>query len=379
MNKISYRFILRNGIVTKDLQQYIYLYCNLNGKTKNFAVGYSVLAKYWDEGKQRAKPGCPDYSIINAKLSTIQNLVNNIIVKASLDGRLIIMPDFENLFRAKTTSPDLVEWMELDLKDFSGKYAKETIHTYKAQLSKLKDFNSHILFTDITPAWWYRYEQFMTERGNCAHTRHKCFTHLKTFINKAVESGIIEKNPLKLVKVKTGKGNRVYLTKEELRAVIDKYEQLHGGYVKNALRVFLFACYTGLRYTDIKLLCWGNIRNGTIEIKFHKTSKFDILPLNTKAVELLPVKCENKAKVFRVPANQKINDYLKQGIKLAGIDKNISFHCARHTFATLLLEASGNIAVVSKLLGHSNLATTQIYAKVLESEKQKAVMLMDGF
>ncbi|MEI6062315.1 MAG: site-specific integrase, partial [Bacteroidota bacterium] len=203
--------------------------------------------------------------------------------------------------------------------------------------------------------------------------------HLKTFINKAVEAGVIEKNPLSRVKVKTAKGNRVYLSKDEFKKLVTKYEKLPHGKVKNALRVFLFACYTGLRYTDIKLLTWGKLKESNIELQFHKTAKFDTIPLNQKAIELLPVPGEKKVPVFRVPSNQKLNEYLKSGITMAGIDKTISFHCARHTFATLLLEATGNIAVVSKLLGHSNISTTQIYAKVLESEKEKAVLLMDAF
>lgn len=380
MQRIHYCFRLRNNYKAENGKIAISFYTNFDNRARYFSTSLYVLPRFWDGEHERARIGCPDFVVINNRLQAILQEFQDLVVKAQRSGRDLSFAQVAEIFaKKKSLSTDLVEFMELDLKNFSGKYSKETIHTYTAQLSKLKDFNSSIRFEDISPAWWYRYEQFMSERGNCAHTKHKCFTHLKSFINRAVEAGIIDKNPLKGVKVKTGQGNRVYLSKTELASLVDVYKKLHFQGLKNSIRIFLFACYTGLRYTDIKLLAWNNVKEDHIEIKFHKTSKHDIIPLNEKAIELLTERGQKNQKVFRVPSNQKINEAIKEAVKQAKIEKPVSFHCARHTFATLLLEASGNIAVVSKLLGHSDIATTQIYAKVLESEKRKAVDLMNSF
>jgi integrase len=355
------------------------LYCNVNGKTKVFAVGYSVLLKHWDSKNQRARVGCPDFSIINAKLSGIQNLINNIITRAELDKRQIVTDDFSQIFHKGNTSTsiDLVEWMENDLKYFSNKYAKETVHTYAAQLSKLKSFNKSIKFCDITPAWWLRYERFMIDKGNIPHTRHKCFTHIKCFINKAVEAGIIAVNPLRGVKVKSGQSNRQFMSVADLRKLEAYYLKITNIKDKNVLQYFLFSCYTGLRFTDVKNLKWLNIRDGYLELKFHKTAKNERLPLNKSALALLPERKALTDKVFNVVSNQKTNDYLELILKAAELKQHLTFHCARHTFATITLELSGDIATVSKLLGHSDIATTQIYARVLDQNKKSVIDLWD--
>lgn len=380
MNNIKYNFILRNDIKAKDRQQYIYLYCNINGKTKVFSVGYAVDKKFWDIRAQRVKPGCNDFSIINAKLSGLQNQINNIITRAELDQKQIVTTDFSQIFHKSqnATSVDLVEWMENDLKYFSNKYAKETVHTYAAQLSKLKGFTKSIKFCDITPTWWLQYERYMIDKGNIPHTRHKCFTHLKCFINKAVDAGIIPVNPLRSVKVKSGQSNRQFLSVADLLKLEKYYSGIKNIKDKNVLRYFLFACYTGLRYTDVKLLKWNNIRDGYLELKFHKTAKSERLPLNKSALSLLPEKRAGTDKVFNCVSNQKTNDYLDEIIKAAEINQHITFHCARHTFATITLELSGDIATVSKLLGHSTIATTQIYARVLDQNKKSVIDLWDS-
>ncbi len=379
MNNFKYRFILRNDITAKDGGKFIYLYVNINGKTKTFAVGYSVLSKYWEISKQRVKPGCPDYALINTKLSGIQNTINNIVIRAQLDQRVIPISEFSQIFHIDQSakSVDLVEWMEKDLKYFSNKYAKETIHTYSAQLSKLKGFCKSVKFDEITPSWWLRYERYMIKRGNIAHTRHKSFTHLKTFINKAVEAGIIPVNPLKSVKVKTGKSNRQFLSINDVNTLEKLFEKIVIQKQRNVLQYFLFACYTGLRYTDIKLLKWNNIIDGCLELKFHKTSKSERLPLSKSAIAILPQRRSGTDKIFNCYSNQKTNDYLEEIITAAEIKKHITFHCARHTFATITLELSGDIATVSKLLGHSNISTTQIYARVLDQNKRSVIDLWD--
>jgi integrase len=188
------------------------------------------------------------------------------------------------------------------------------------------------------------------------------------------------------VQISKGKGNREYLSvteleKLELLYVENNMDSRH----LNVLRYFLFVCYTGLRYTDIKNLKYSHIKkrflNGNtidfIDLKMHKTG-FDVsIPIIKKAHNLMPEKIVSEKPVFRVLSNQKTNEYLKEIIKIAGIDKNITFHSARHTLATTGLELGMPIEVVSKILGHTEIKMTQIYAKVNDGLKYQEMMKLD--
>jgi site-specific recombinase XerD len=205
-------------------------------------------------------------------------------------------------------------------------------------------------------------------------------------VNRAKLQGLVKENPVMSFKYKEKVGEREYLTKDEVRLLEDLLEKPETHFtIKKALVPFLFSCYTGLRYRDIFELRHKNIvtktdkENSALSIKFvmHKTKDLQEVPLNKKAIALIPPKTFDEDKVFRVYTNQPMNRFLKDGVELAGIKKTISFHCARHTFATLLLSAGVPIETVSKLLGHKDIKTTQIYAKVLPESKVNAIEMLD--
>lgn len=139
--------------------------------------------------------------------------------------------------------------------------------------------------------------------------------------------------------------------------------------------LFLFSCYTGLRYSDCQNLTWANIKANpaAIKLKMQKTTKEITIPLTMQAKAIIDKYSKHSIKVpsvtiFPQIANQVINRNLKDLMKLSGINKSISFHCARHSFASNLIEAHTNLIYVQKLLGHARIADTQIYAQGLESD-----------
>ena len=218
------------------------------------------------------------------------------------------------------------------------------------------------------------YDQYLhQERSNNKNTRIKSLTFVRTFINKAILTGDLSENPIKQFKIGRIEGNREYLNSVE----VDKLEQLlQSNKLKqnkaNVLRYFLFSCYTGQRYSDIQKLKFSDITNELISIRMTKTQDFVKIPIIPKAIKLLPkTNSFEKQKVFKVLSDQATNRYLKDIMLQAGINKTISFHCARHTFATLGLEVGIPVDVVSKLLGHTDLKTTQIYAKYGDKLKIK--------
>lgn len=371
MNKAFTRFFLRKNPNGSDGKRYITLYANINGQKKVYGLGLTIDVKHWDRSQGKAKNLCPDFNLINSKITHIQSFINNTIVKAEIENRKISQFDIAEVFNNKFKTNDLVEFMQMDLKDFAKRYSKETLRTYKSQLTKLRQFSKKVCFEEINPVWWHQYHKFLVDRGNNATTIHKTFRHLNVFINKAVELEIIPSNKIRKVKIRAGKTNRKYLLIDELKKLNEYYKNEAPLRHRSVLKYFLFACYTGLRYTDIKLLCWQNIKEHVIDIQFHKTGKAEHIPLSKSAKELLPVRGSSArdSRVFKTYSNQKTNDYLEECMIATGIEKHITFHCARHTFATISLKLSGDIATVSKLLGHSRISTTEIYAKVLDESK----------
>ena len=210
------------------------------------------------------------------------------------------------------------------------------------------------------------------------------FNTFVTALNEAVRDGIIGRNPANQLKKEEKKplsrsGNdRGYLEIDEVKKLMNT--PCNDEQTKMA---FLFACFCGLRLSDIKDLKWKDIKSGedgTVVSKIQvKTQQSIIVPLSANALEWLPDRGEAKGEdfVFTLPSHFSINRSVKKWARDAEIEKNVTFHLSRHTFATTLLTLGADIYTTSKLMGHKNLRTTQIYAEVVNKKKVEAVNLMD--
>lgn len=211
------------------------------------------------------------------------------------------------------------------------------------------------------------------------------FARVMVALNKAEREGIILKNPGKSIdaslKPRAEEKTRAYLTLDEVKKIAET-EYRPKNDVKPA---FMFACFTGLRYSDIYKLTWGELTVGPdgtmrLDTKMKKTKKDIFIPLSDNAIAWLPERgdAHDEAHVFyRLPDQVGNADArLRTLVYKAGINKHVSFHVARHTFATLTLTYGADLYTVSKLLGHANMRTTQIYAKIVDENKRKAVNLI---
>ena len=237
-----------------------------------------------------------------------------------------------------------------------------------------------IKISQINESWGEKFKEYLSgvTKPNTARLYMFCVDNA---LNRAVKDKIIPKNPLQTVeRVKKVDSERVYLTFEELQR-LSKVE-FNRPEIK---RAFLFSCYTGLRFSDLKKLTWKQIcPNGTrhkLEFRQQKTGSFEYFPLSEMAYEILTNGQDNlvrlpETKVFKIPLLESYNIKLKQLREAAGISKNVTSHTARHTFATLILTQGVDIYTVSKLLGHKDLSTTQIYAKIIDQKKDKAVDML---
>ena len=246
-----------------------------------------------------------------------------------------------------------------------------------------------ITFSEITPewvqgfkdyleneavAWGHDYRKRIKDKPLARNSKMSYFNKLRACLNQAYEERIIPVNPLRGIEgFKAEEGTRMYLTIEE----VQKLAQTPCDYpqIKEA---FLFSCLTGLRRSDVLRLRWGDVyQQGEftrIIFRQKKTDGQEYLDITAEAAELMGVRGKPEENVFTdIHSPTCTNNTIKLWVARAGINKEITFHCARHTFATMMLDLGTDIYTVSKLLGHRELSTTQIYAKVLDKNKQAAV------
>lgn len=221
-----------------------------------------------------------------------------------------------------------------------------------------------------------------TLSANAYYTRFVCA------MNAAVRNKQISRNPCNDLsageKIKTTEPQRSYLTAEELQRFIETPARI--GTIAETKRAFLFSCFCGLRISDIERLKWGDIveEKGRvrIEIRMKKTQDLLYIPLSQRAQEYLPVRpltaSDNDLVFEELRKRVSVMKHINELAASAGITKNVSFHTARHTFATLLLTKGADLYTTSKLLGHADISTTQIYAKIVDEKKQEAVSLLDN-
>ncbi|MEO5977853.1 MAG: site-specific integrase [Chryseolinea sp.] len=227
------------------------------------------------------------------------------------------------------------------------------------------------------------FEHYLKVTRKCNHnSAQKYIRNFRKIINNAIKNDWLDKDPFKAYKVKLKETKRVFLTKDELESLESKTIAVER--LSIVRDVFVFCCYTGLSYVDVEKLTHQNIAKNNdgeiwVNVDRTKTGSPSSLPMLPKALLLLDKyksypTASNTNKLLPVISNQRINAYLKEIASPAGIEKNLTFHAARHTFATTVTLSNGiSIETVSAMLGHKNFKTTQIYAKLVR-EKISAEM-----
>ena len=216
------------------------------------------------------------------------------------------------------------------------------------------------------------------------NTQHNLFMKFKYVIKKAIRADIITSNPFEKIensdKPKEEDGTREFLTIEEIKQLIAT--PCDNDILK---RAFLFCCLVGLRYSDIASITWGELTkdsSGSVLLRFKmkKVKRGENAYISDEALKWLPERREanDEDVIFPLPKNESGNKQLSRWVKTAGISKHITFHCFRHTAATLNLSLGTPIETVSKMMGHTKISTTQIYAKIIDEKQKEAVNRQNG-
>lgn len=308
---------------------------------------------------------------LNIFLGQKKAAMEKILWDQELTGRLDIVKAV-SLFKQEK-SDNLFSDLSREL---AGKLSANSFRSRESTARKIEAFRPRTRLADIDYLFLIEFEKWAALNGNVLSTVNKDINWIRVVLNEARRRGYVKEWPFDKFKVKHILNTRPYMELDELKVLEDLYIQneIYPPYHK-VLKYFLFSCYTGLRFTDIKALEREHIRDNCVIIPAQKTGVNTLIPLTEKALKLIDP--DKPGYCFQVISNQKTNEYLKHCLKLAGITKRVTFHTARHTFAMICLnDLDMSMEVVSKLLAHINIKTTsQVYAKLekrkLQNEMQK--------
>ena len=285
----------------------------------------------------------------------------------------------------------LTRWMEQAVADGKTTTSKEI---YKVRLRLIEFGGEDLAFSDITKDFITDFIDYLkTVDARCHYelkvpkklkpkTISTYYDYFRSAINKAYKLGYLVTNPTKQYSfcehVKLDDNEREFLEIPELRVLMKlptKYDL--------EKRAFIFASLCGLRSSDIRNLRWSTFNHGadgkvTVCVRMDKTDELLYIPISANAMKWLPERGDAPAdaRVFPLIGEGKVNAKLQKMMDQLHIDKHITFHCSRHTFATMMLTLGADLYTVSKLMGHGNIEITQVYARIIDKKKDNAIDLI---
>jgi site-specific recombinase XerD len=365
----------------------IYMRITINGKRIELSTNRFIEISKWSTEAGKMKGTSEEARSINNHLDLLKNQIRDAEMELIYKKITITTEIFKSKLlgvdeRARMLVP-IFQDHNNKIKELVGKeYAPGTLERYTTSLKHTIEFMqwkyniSDIDITKIDYAFITDYEFWLRSVRNCANnTAVKYLKNFNKIIKLCLANDWLDKNPFANYKSKVKEVERVYLSEEEIQSIIEKdFKTERLSLVRD---IFLFSCFTGLAYIDVKNLTKSHISFGidgekwifTHRQKTESASKIPILPVTQMIINKYEnhPQCNNEDKLLPILSNQKMNAYLKEIAGVCEIEKELTFHIARHTFATTVTLTNGvPIESVSKMLGHKNLRTTQHYAKVLD-------------
>ena len=362
----------------------IYLRIRVGGRESKVPTGMDVWRERWDNSKKQPKDK-PLLIRLNQKILDLDLCIN----RALADGQPLTLDLIKSLASGKRQSrPEVASFYDYYL-GFVERKRKEglregTINGYLNTLGCLREFRRELSIGDVSLRLIEEFDRYMDEqRGNSAGGRAPKHRNLRAVILDIQKHKIPVDNPYQFFKMAASEAKEVYLDRAELATLAAHCNTLPIGKTQfNALQMYLFSCYSGLRLSDALDLCWEHVdySNNLIRKTMVKTGHEVITPLFPLAKDILAVRAklaastDGNAKVFQNYSEPVFNQTLREQAKAAGIDKYLTYHTARHTFATQLVTDGVDIYKIQKYLGHRSVDMTQRYLKYnLSIAKESAV------
>jgi site-specific recombinase XerD len=375
----------------------IYARVTINAKRFEFSTNKYISPEKWSSEGTKVKGSNEEARTINSHLDYLKNQVLEAEKRLFKKDIPVSTENLKNeLFGLAETKRMLVPIFQdhnNKIKELVGKeYAPGTLERYTTSLKHTIEFMqwkynvTDIDITKIDHAFITDYEFWLRSVRNCANnTAVKYIKNFNKIIKICLANDWLDKNPFANYKSKVKEVERVYLSEVEIQSIIEKdFKTERLSLVRD---IFLFSCFTGLAYIDVKNLTKSHISFGidgekwifTHRQKTESASKIPILPVTQMIIDKYEnhPQSNNQEKLLPILSNQKMNAYLKEIAAVCEIEKELTFHIARHTFATTVTLTNGvPIESVSKMLGHKNLRTTQHYAKVLDRKVSEDMRIL---
>ena len=398
---VSILFYIKRAKINVDGVCPIYTRVTINSKRFEFSTNKFISPDKWSTEGAKVKGNSEDARSINNQLDIIKNQIMDAEKRLYMKEIQINSENLRNeLFGIKERERLLIPIFtehNRKIKELVGsEYAPGTLERYETSLKHTKDFLqwkykvSDINIEKIDHAFITEYEFYLRTERKCANnTAVKYIKNFHKIINICLANGWLTKDPFANYKAKVKEVIREFLTEQEIQSLMEK--EFVSERLELVRDIFVFSCFTGLAYIDVKQLTPDNIVLGIDGDKWinknrQKTDTNSKIPLLPTAQYIMdkysdyPVN-KNKGTILPILSNQKMNSYLKEIATVCGINKELTFHIARHTFATTVTLSNGvPIETVSKMLGHTNLKTTQHYAKILDKKiSEDMKILKDKF
>lgn len=386
-------FILRMN-KAKSGSAPVYARISVNGQRIEMSLKKTVKIIDWNNSKGLARPKNDVLKNLNNYLEQVRSLLASHYQEFIVNKELVTAEAVKNKFlgieQRENTLQSLMDYHNLHMKEI---LAAGTIKNYYTTVKYLKEFilqhfkKQDLYLSELNYEFITHFEYFLRvyqpkdhHKGMENNGVMKHLERLQKMVRLGAKLGWINKNPFEFFKLRLQKVERGFLSEDELTSIERKDFSLQR--IQYAKDLFVFSCYTGIAYIDVMQLTPENLilgldGNNWIKTTREKTDTAVNVLILPKAALILEKYKNNprsiaKGTVFPIISNQKLNSYLKEVADLCGIKTNLTFHLARHTFATTVTLSNGvPIETVSKMLGHTNIRTTQIYAKVIEQKVSK--------
>ncbi|HCB61916.1 MAG: hypothetical protein A2W93_12200 [Bacteroidetes bacterium GWF2_43_63] len=387
--KISISFYIKRTRILQNGEVPIFVKISADSGKEEFSIAKSINPELWNSEKGGASGNTKEAKDINDYIHYVRLQISDHANKLREEVRELTALNIKNSFLGvaidEKTLCSVFQEHNDRVKILIGKdFAKATYTRYVTNLTLLRQYMmeryrvTDLPLRKITPDFITGFDAFLkTTRGCCHNTATKYLKNFKKIMSICTGNGWIPVNPFANIKFRLEKVEKGFLTNKELEIIRTK--KFNSERLQMVADVFLFGCFTGYAYSDLQRLKPENLVRSDdgrlwIHAKRHKTDMLSHVPLLPVAKEILDKYkyhpyCQDKNVLLPVLSNQKLNAYLKEVADVCGIEKEITTHMARHTFATTVTLNNGiPIESVSKMLGHSSISMTQIYAKLLDNK-----------
>lgn len=390
-NTFSIIFNVRKTKALKDGKSSVYCRATLNGDRAEFVVQSNVEFDQWDHIRGRAKGFTKQAKELNQQLDFVRSKLIEHKNFMEQHNEIMSIQELKNKYfgvdtKSKTLLTIFQEHNDKCVGLLNKDFAQGTIERYQTCYKHVERFiiqkynKKDVFLHEINPMFISDFEYYLKTTRNCNNNSTvKYIKNLKKIIRIAMANGWLKSDPFVNIKHHIDEVDMAFLTPEELQKINDK--KFNNARLQQVKDAYLFSCYTGLAYIDVKQLTPDEIVtiNGQLWIKKkrQKTKNWCNVPLLPPAIEIINkyknnTTCMEKGVVLPILTNQKMNSYLKEIADMCDIDKKLSTHTARHTFATTVTLANQvSMEVVSKMLGHSGINMTKKYARVVDDLIQK--------